>query len=240
MGGRVSIVNKTSFTIRVQLCHISPLYSKTVNPNEIWSQETGAVHFTIKIDIQDSKISYAPQSGLVLGERQILEKLDGGPEVEKAFHLSSTGWYFRGDNELEIVGGPRIEPEHVATEATEIQFQPLRIVRKDKKEKKHLNLTPKPPRKNKRSRSVSVGRKSDPKDNGNNDFNGNWSTSTNKPSAELITSLETSKSAPGRTPIKHRGGDEVKTEQESGLDIFFTNLAQGQPHIRVKSVKSPT
>ena len=29
-----------------------------MNPNEIWSQETGAVHFTIKIDIQDNKLSF--------------------------------------------------------------------------------------------------------------------------------------------------------------------------------------
>ena len=52
MGGRVSIVNKTSFTIKVQLCHLSPLYTKELEPNEVWSQETGAVHFTIKVDVQ--------------------------------------------------------------------------------------------------------------------------------------------------------------------------------------------
>ena len=48
----MSIVNKTSFTIKVQLCHLSPLYTKELEPNEVWSQETGAVHFTIKVDVQ--------------------------------------------------------------------------------------------------------------------------------------------------------------------------------------------
>ena len=66
MGGRVSIVNKTSFAIKVQLCHLSPLYTKQLEPNEIWTQETGAVHFTIKVDVQPRPDADVNQ--LVFGE----------------------------------------------------------------------------------------------------------------------------------------------------------------------------
>ena len=54
MGGRVSVVNKTGSVIRVQLCQVSVLYSKVIRQNESWTQETGAVHFTVKIDILES------------------------------------------------------------------------------------------------------------------------------------------------------------------------------------------
>lgn len=51
MGGRVSVVNRTNTTIRVQLCQVSVLYSKILAESESWTQETGAVHFTVKIDV---------------------------------------------------------------------------------------------------------------------------------------------------------------------------------------------
>ena len=53
MGGRVSVINRTSSTIRIQLCQVSVLYSKIIPSGEIWTQETGAVHFTVKIDIME-------------------------------------------------------------------------------------------------------------------------------------------------------------------------------------------
>jgi len=51
MGGRVSVVNRTNCSIRVQLCQVSVLYSKILKESESWTQETGAVHFTVKIDV---------------------------------------------------------------------------------------------------------------------------------------------------------------------------------------------
>jgi hypothetical protein len=51
MGGRVTILNNTKSQIRVQLCQVSSLYSKLLDENESWTQETGALHFTVKIDV---------------------------------------------------------------------------------------------------------------------------------------------------------------------------------------------
>ena len=83
MGGRVSIVNKTSFTIKVQLCHLSPLYTKELEPNEVWSQETGAVHFTIKVDVQprpeanQNSLKFGKSTGICLHEVKIMLFVQG-------------------------------------------------------------------------------------------------------------------------------------------------------------------
>lgn len=91
-------------------------------------------------------------------------------EAEKYVHLTSNGWYFKGDNELEIVGGPllkdetsdesilRINSRHTySCSGVRVSLQQLKIVRKEKREKKQHSLTPKPPRKSLRSRSQSLG-----------------------------------------------------------------------------------
>ena len=54
MGGRVSVINNTEVTIKVQFWQVSPLYSKTLRKGEKWVQETGAVHFTVKVTVQES------------------------------------------------------------------------------------------------------------------------------------------------------------------------------------------
>lgn len=54
MGGRVSVINNTEVTIKVQFWQVSPLYSKTLKKGEKWVQETGAVHFTVKVIVQES------------------------------------------------------------------------------------------------------------------------------------------------------------------------------------------
>ena len=83
MGGRVSIVNKTSFTIKVQLCHLSPLYTKELEPNEVWSQETGAVHFTIKVDVQprpeanQNSLTFGKSTGICWHEVKIVLFVQG-------------------------------------------------------------------------------------------------------------------------------------------------------------------
>ena len=147
---------------------MSPLYSKQLCPNEVWSQETGAVHFTIKVDVQEDenqlqygnryqkyyesflKMILGSETGLTYKDKRILDAQTWG-SVEKSFRLSSNGWYFRGDNQLEIIGGPNLSDG-------EPDFSNLKIVRKEKKEKKQNSLTPKPSRKSnvRRSRSVST------------------------------------------------------------------------------------
>ena len=91
------------------------------------------------------------ETGLTYKDKRILDAQTWG-SVEKSFHLSSNGWYFRGDNQLEIIGGPNL------TEPGEPDFSNLKIIRKEKKEKKQNSLTPKPSRKSnvRRSRSVST------------------------------------------------------------------------------------
>lgn len=206
MGGRVSITNKTSFKIRVQLCHLSPLYSKQLLPNEVWSQETGAVHFTIKVDVQENEnqMQYGPDNGLRYKEKKILDAIQWS-SVEKSFHLSSNGWYFRGDNQLEITGGPNL-----GTEADEPDFSNLRIIRKEKKEKKVNSITPKPTRKSvRRSRSVSSCR-------------------------NVKIELDRSDQISGeRKKIDQKIEPDVN-QNHSSLDAFFVNLSRGQPHIRVQ------
>ena len=96
------------------------------------------------------KIILGSETGLTYKDKRILDAQTWG-SVEKSFHLSSNGWYFRGDNQLEIIGGPNLtdgEPD----------FSNLKIIRKEKKEKKQNSLTPKPSRKSnvRRSRSVST------------------------------------------------------------------------------------
>jgi len=124
MGGRVSVINKTSGTIRVQLCQVSVLYSKTIAKSQSWTQETGAVHFTVKIDvIEFDDILFGPEIGLVRGRTKLFDSSDW-PQIEKYFSLSSPGWYFRGDNVLEITGGPQFTPG-----SSEFTGLPLKINR---------------------------------------------------------------------------------------------------------------
>lgn len=106
MGGRVSVVNRTNTTIRVQLCQVSVLYSKILAESESWTQETGAVHFTVKIDVLErDDILFGPELGLLRGRTKLFDASEWSI-IEKIFTLSSPGWYFKGDNVLEITGGP--------------------------------------------------------------------------------------------------------------------------------------
>lgn len=220
MGGRVSITNKTSFTIRVQLCHLSPLYSKQLCPNEVWSQETGAVHFTIKVDVQEdeNQLQYGSETGLTYKDKRILDAQTWG-SVEKSFHLSSNGWYFRGDNQLEIIGGPNLtdgEPD----------FSNLKIIRKEKKEKKQNSLTPKPSRKSnvRRSRSVSTCR------NVKIEFERCGSPQEKEQTHDDIVQSEFN---------PNRIDESEDVNQNSSLDAFFVHLSRGrQPHIKVQRMSS--
>ena len=105
------------------------------------------------------------QIGIIFNENTILES-EKWKEAEKYVHLTSNGWYFKGDNELEIVGGPllkngddtyRINSRLQQNTQLQVSLQQLKIIRKEKKEKKQHSLTPKPPRKSLRSRSQSIG-----------------------------------------------------------------------------------
>lgn len=222
MGGRVSITNKTSFTIRVQLCHLSPLYSKQLCPNEVWSQETGAVHFTIKVDVQEheNQMQYGSETGLTYKDKRILDAHCWG-SVEKSFHLSSNGWYFRGDNQLEIIGGPNLT-------GGKPDFSNLKIIRKEKKEKKQNSLTPKPSRKSnvRRSRSVSTCRNvkmefercGSPQEKETSNHNGFVQTDF------------------ARNRVIDQPED---VNQNSSLDAFFAHLSRGrQPHIKVQRMSN--
>jgi len=222
MGGRVSITNKTSFTIRVQLCHLSPLYSKQLCPNEVWSQETGAVHFTIKVDVQEdeNQMQYGSDTGLTYKDKRILEAHSWG-SVEKSFHLSSNGWYFRGDNQLEIIGGPNLKDGEKA------DFSNLKIIRKEKKEKKQNSLTPKPSRKSnvRRSRSVSTCR------NVKMEFE-------RTPTTQEKESTDDSFVHSDYTP-NNRIDESEDVNQNSSLDAFFAHLSRGrQPHIKVQRMSN--
>ena len=65
----MSVVNKTGNVIRVQLCQVSVLYSKVIRQNESWTQETGAVHFTVKIDVLENEDILFGMSIIILTTR---------------------------------------------------------------------------------------------------------------------------------------------------------------------------
>ena len=106
------------------------------------------------------------QTGVIFNANTVLESEKWKEnQAEKYFHLTSNGWYFKGDNELEICGGPilksgsdiyRVNSRHHC-DNVDLTLQQLKIVRKEKREKKQNSLTPKPPRKAWRSRSQSIG-----------------------------------------------------------------------------------
>ncbi|CBY10336.1 unnamed protein product [Oikopleura dioica] len=109
MGGRVSVINNTEVTVKVQFWQVSPLYSKTLKKGEKWVQETGAVHFTVKVIVQESDdYLFGSDCGVLRGAERIVPASEW-PLYEKIFHYSSTGWYFKGDNILSISGGPDLK-----------------------------------------------------------------------------------------------------------------------------------
>merc|ERR1712134_34741 len=127
MGGRVSVVNKTGNVIRVQLCQVSVLYSKVIRQNESWTQETGAVHFTVKIDVLEHEdILFGPELGLMRGRTKLFDSSEWDL-LENYFRLSSPGWYFKGDNVLEIIGGPNFNE----LEFSGVPLKITRVVQKD-------------------------------------------------------------------------------------------------------------
>ena len=81
-------------------------------------------------------------------------------------------------------------------------------------------------------------RKSESKSEINSDLNGNWRSAQKCPEVNLY-SPEVTKSAPEVSPVPEVKPKTGNGKGESGLEMFFTNLAQGQPHIRVKPVRSP-
>ena len=106
------------------------------------------------------------QTGVIFNANTVLESEKWKEnQAEKYFHLTSNGWYFKGDNELEICGGPILKSgsdiyrvnSHHHCDNLDLTLQQLKIVRKEKREKKQNSLTPKPPRKAWRSRSQSLG-----------------------------------------------------------------------------------
>jgi len=76
---------------------------------EKWVQETGAVHFTVKVIVQESDdYLFGSECGVLRGSERIVPSSEW-PLYEKIFHYSSTGWYFKGDNILSISGGPDLK-----------------------------------------------------------------------------------------------------------------------------------
>ncbi|CAG5088892.1 Oidioi.mRNA.OKI2018_I69.PAR.g12004.t1.cds [Oikopleura dioica] len=126
MGGRVSVINNTEVTIKVQFWQVSPLYSKTLKKGETWVQETGAVHFTVKVIVQESDdYLFGSDCGVLRGAERI-DPASEWPLYEKIFHYSSTGWYFKGDNILSISGGPDLKSAHFAGKPLLIRKIPKR------------------------------------------------------------------------------------------------------------------
>lgn len=123
----MSVVNKTGNVIRVQLCQVSVLYSKVIRQNESWTQETGAVHFTVKIDVLENEdILFGPELGLMRGRTKLFDSSEWDL-IENYFCLSSPGWYFKGDNVLEIIGGPNFNE----LEFSGVPLKITRVVQKD-------------------------------------------------------------------------------------------------------------
>ena len=139
----MSVVNKTGNVIRVQLCQVSVLYSKVIRQNESWTQETGAVHFTVKIDVLENedilfgmsknnlesqilKFILGPELGLMRGRTKLFDSSEWDL-IENYFCLSSPGWYFKGDNVLEIIGGPNFNE----LEFSGVPLKITRVVQKD-------------------------------------------------------------------------------------------------------------
>lgn len=145
----MSVINNTEVTIKVQFWQVSPLYSKTLKKGETWVQETGAVHFTVKVIVQESDdylfgkiLSHIGISTTIYGHLKLIFILgsDCGvlrgaerivpasewPLYEKIFHYSSTGWYFKGDNILSISGGPDLKSARFAGKPLLIRKIPKR------------------------------------------------------------------------------------------------------------------
>ena len=104
---------------------------------------------------------------MVDGERVVEPGRWKEQQAEKLVHLTSNGWYFKGDNELEIQGGPvltyrqggdTVRVNRRRDGEVDLTLKHLKIIRKEKREKKQHSLTPKPPRKASvwRSRSQSI------------------------------------------------------------------------------------
>jgi hypothetical protein len=172
------------------------------------------------VDVQEdeNQLQYGSETGLTYKDKRILDAKTWG-SVEKSFHLSSNGWYFRGDNQLEIIGGPSLTDD-------EPGFSNLKIVRKEKKEKKQNSLTPKPTRKSSvmRSRSVSTCR------NVKMEFERCGAPQEKAQTHDDIVQ-------PEFNPTRIDESEDLN--QNTSLDAFFVHLSRGrQPHIKVQRMGS--
>ena len=154
MGG-VVIKNCTAVPIMIELCQAGPLYWDLVQPGDNFIRNTGAVHFTIRLNVSDENNAGWWNRNIVksladMATNGVKRVVDDAPRLVEGSHggqltkdeatrlfskaeeghcyLSSGGWYFGGKNELNIRGGPKIVED---SKGFRYEGSPLRIVDKN-------------------------------------------------------------------------------------------------------------